>query len=135
MKSSKCFGLYENNNIIGFIGVISHIGKVSAKKKRITRLVILPDYQGIGLGYKFLNFVAELYTVNGYELSICTSAKNLIYKLSSSNLWKCRSIGFSYNFCKGKKIYNKTKEVFKNRKNTARKNCKIASFVYLPKTT
>lgn len=29
---------------------------------RVHRLVVLPDYQGIGLGKRFLNFIAELYT-------------------------------------------------------------------------
>jgi GNAT superfamily N-acetyltransferase len=29
---------------------------------RVTRLVVLPDYQGIGIGKRLLNFVAELYT-------------------------------------------------------------------------
>jgi GNAT superfamily N-acetyltransferase len=29
---------------------------------RVSRLVVLPDYQGIGIGKKLLNFVAELYT-------------------------------------------------------------------------
>jgi GNAT superfamily N-acetyltransferase len=29
---------------------------------RVSRLVILPDYQGIGLGKRLLNLIAELYT-------------------------------------------------------------------------
>jgi GNAT superfamily N-acetyltransferase len=29
---------------------------------RVTRLVVLPDYQGIGVGKRLLNFIAELYT-------------------------------------------------------------------------
>jgi GNAT superfamily N-acetyltransferase len=29
---------------------------------RVSRLVVLPDYQGIGLGKRLLNFIAELYT-------------------------------------------------------------------------
>jgi GNAT superfamily N-acetyltransferase len=28
---------------------------------RVSRLVVLPDYQGIGVGKRLLNFVAELY--------------------------------------------------------------------------
>jgi GNAT superfamily N-acetyltransferase len=33
-----------------------------AKYYRVSRLVVLPDYQGIGVGKRFLNFIAELYT-------------------------------------------------------------------------
>lgn len=29
---------------------------------RVSRLVVLPDYQGIGVGKRLLNFVAELYS-------------------------------------------------------------------------
>jgi GNAT superfamily N-acetyltransferase len=29
---------------------------------RVTRLVVLPDYQGIGVGKQFLDFIANLYT-------------------------------------------------------------------------
>jgi GNAT superfamily N-acetyltransferase len=28
---------------------------------RVSRLVVLPDYQGIGVGKRLLNFIAELY--------------------------------------------------------------------------
>jgi GNAT superfamily N-acetyltransferase len=33
-----------------------------AKYYRVSRLVVLPDYQGIGLGKRLLNFVAQLYS-------------------------------------------------------------------------
>jgi GNAT superfamily N-acetyltransferase len=32
-----------------------------AKYYRVSRLVVLPDFQGIGVGKRFLNFIAELY--------------------------------------------------------------------------
>jgi GNAT superfamily N-acetyltransferase len=35
---------------------------MKAKYYRVSRLVVLPDYQGIGVGKQFLNFIAELYT-------------------------------------------------------------------------
>jgi GNAT superfamily N-acetyltransferase len=34
----------------------------SLQKYRVTRLVVLPDYQGLGAGKRLLNFIAELYT-------------------------------------------------------------------------
>jgi len=34
---------------------------MKARYYRVTRLVVLPDYQGIGVGKRLLNFVAELY--------------------------------------------------------------------------
>jgi GNAT superfamily N-acetyltransferase len=35
---------------------------MKAKYYRVSRLVVLPDYQGIGVGKRLLNFVAELYS-------------------------------------------------------------------------
>jgi GNAT superfamily N-acetyltransferase len=32
-----------------------------ARYYRVTRLVVLPDYQGIGVGKRLLNFVGDLY--------------------------------------------------------------------------
>ena len=36
--------------------------RMKAKYYRVSRLVVLPDYQGIGVGKRFLNFIAELYS-------------------------------------------------------------------------
>jgi GNAT superfamily N-acetyltransferase len=36
--------------------------KMKAKYYRVSRLVVLPDYQGIGVGKRLLNFITELYT-------------------------------------------------------------------------
>jgi GNAT superfamily N-acetyltransferase len=35
---------------------------MKAKYYRVSRLVVLPDYQGIGVGKRLLNFIAELYS-------------------------------------------------------------------------
>ena len=35
---------------------------MKAKYYRVSRLVVLPDYQGIGVGKQLLNFIAERYT-------------------------------------------------------------------------
>jgi GNAT superfamily N-acetyltransferase len=34
---------------------------MKARYYRVTRLVVLPDYQGIGAGKRLLNFIADLY--------------------------------------------------------------------------
>ena len=45
---------------IAFIAVV-HI-RMKARYYRVTRLVVVPDYQGIGVGKRLLNFIADLYT-------------------------------------------------------------------------
>lgn len=93
------------------------------KIKRVTRLVILPDYQGIGLGTRFLKSVAEIYSCQGFDFRIVTSAKNLINALNKSENWKLKS------YDKGKTPTGKSS--IKQFAKTARKNVKIANFIFV----
>lgn len=112
--------MYDENKIIGFIGVL-HQPSTNKKLKRVSRLVILPDYQGIGLGTKFLNAIANIYVNKGYDFSIITSAKNLIYALRKSNKWIMYRYSIVKNDKKGKsKIDSKIKH----------RDCYTASFMY-----
>lgn len=118
----KCFGLYDNEKIIGFCGTLHQPHPVNKNLRRCSRLVIMPDYQGIGLGYEFLNVVAEYYKNAGYNFSIVTSAKNFIHKLDKSDKWTC--IRYSTNKCSSKK------SAIDYKRKTIRNKCKTASFMY-----
>jgi GNAT superfamily N-acetyltransferase len=53
--------------------------KMSALYYRVSRLVVLPDYQGIGVGSRFLNYMAEYYTRRtGLPFTIITSNPQLV---------------------------------------------------------
>jgi GNAT superfamily N-acetyltransferase len=52
---------------------------MSATFNRVSRLVVLPDYQGISLGKKLLNFMADYYTrKTGLSFRIITSNPQLL---------------------------------------------------------
>ena len=104
------------------MGVLHQPHGVNRKLKRVSRMVILPDYQGIGIGYKFLCCVAELYCGFGYDFSIVTSAKNLIFKLAHSPKWTMSRL--SYNKC------SSTKNAIDYKRASMRNKCKTASFRY-----
>jgi GNAT superfamily N-acetyltransferase len=57
---ARCYTAVYQGKPIAFIAVV-HI-HMRARYYRVTRLVVLPDYQGIGVGKRLLNFIAELYT-------------------------------------------------------------------------
>ena len=98
---------------------VLHQPSINKKLKRVSRLVIMPDYQGVGLGTKFLNFIAKEYIKLGYDFSIITSAKNLICALRKSKDW-CM---YRYSIVKdgnGGKIDSKIKH----------RKCYTASFMY-----
>lgn len=125
-KGATCYGLYDEGEIVAFIGVIHFPHPKNKKIKKVTRLVVLPDYQGIGIGMKFLNVVADFYKKDGFDFRIVTSAKNLINALNKSVSWKVE------RYEKGKEV--STKSRYKEMNKTVRKNVKIASakFIRLP---
>jgi GNAT superfamily N-acetyltransferase len=107
---------------VGFIGVLHQPHGFNKKIKRVSRLVILPDYQGIGLGTKLLEFIANIYKLRGFDFSIKTSAKNLIVALKKSNKW----IFVSY----GKSICSSNKNAIDYKRKSLRSDCNSASFFY-----
>lgn len=121
-SASICYGLYDDQNIIGFIAILHQPHGQNKKLKRCSRLVILPDYQGIGLGTKFLNVIAEHYKRQGYDFTIVTSAKNMIHALRRSDKWIM--IRYGVNKCSSSKS-----AIDFNRK-SMRSKCKTASFMY-----
>jgi GNAT superfamily N-acetyltransferase len=82
----------------------------------------LPDYQGIGLGTKFLEVVAKYYTNKGYDFSIKTSAKSLIKSLTYNNQWCFASYG--------KSGCSSITSAIDYKRKSLRTECKTASFFY-----
>jgi GNAT superfamily N-acetyltransferase len=59
---------------------------------RVSRLVVLPDYQGIGVGKRLLNFIAELYTSQvNLPFYLVTSNPQLVR--GTMDHWKIRRVG------------------------------------------
>lgn len=65
--------------------------------KREHRLVTLPDYQGIGIGSKMSNYIAEFFVKLGYTYITTTSSPQLIKSRQKSKHWKCTSVGRKTN--------------------------------------
>lgn len=55
--------------------------------KRIHRIVVKPDYQGIGVGGAFMQQICKIYKEQGYRLRLVTSAPSFINGLSKSKNW------------------------------------------------
>ena len=120
MTAAQCYGLYnDKNDIVGFIGIYHFPHPRNKKIKKVTRLVILPEYQGIGLGTRFLNEIAKMYVAKGWDFAIQTSARNLIMSLKKSDNWILAHYGFG-----GSSPTTNIKYKYK------RLNVKMASFFY-----
>jgi GNAT superfamily N-acetyltransferase len=56
--------------------------------RRFTRIVTLPDYQGIGIGMRAVSAVAELHRAEGHRINVTSSHPALIRHCDRSPLWK-----------------------------------------------
>jgi GNAT superfamily N-acetyltransferase len=85
-NASTVYVATVNDCVAGFCSVI-HFPHPKAKDiKRIHRLVVLPDYQGCGIGGVLLSNVCNMYPKN--RMRLVTSQPALIYSLKKTNKWK-----------------------------------------------
>jgi GNAT superfamily N-acetyltransferase len=60
--------------------------------RRFTRIVTLPDYQGIGIGMRAMAAVASLHRAEGKRINVTSSHPALIRHCRRSPLWKAVSV-------------------------------------------
>ncbi len=60
--------------------------------RRFTRVVTLPDFQGIGIGMKCTEAIAQMYRDDGYRMSLISSHPALVSHCQRSAKWKTRSV-------------------------------------------
>jgi len=111
---------YIDDNMSAIVAVLPQPGSVPGLF-RITRCVVLPDYQGLGLVNIMNEWIGELYWSQGKKrLSIVTTHPGLIKSYLRSDKWKLQSMD------KGVKLSgNFDKNILSTRLK--------ASFLYLPK--
>lgn len=106
--SGKCFGLFWEETMIGFISIIHFVHPLVKNMKKVHRLVVLPDYQGFGFGMILLNEVGKVYLENGFRFGITTSNPALFAGLRKQNNWKLKRNGRTIGRHKNIKTLNKT---------------------------
>lgn len=92
-KSCKLF-LLEINNVICGMQAVLHFPHPKVKNmKKGHRLIIHPDYQGLGLGGFLSSAVGELMIENGFRFTSTTTNPALLYSRSKDDKWKLRRQG------------------------------------------
>lgn len=71
--ASKLYITYLNEDIIGMIAILPLPSGTISDAFRVHRLVILPDYQGLGVATKFLKYIANLHSKQNKNFYIRTS--------------------------------------------------------------
>ncbi len=90
-QSAQCWVGFWNDEPVTFVGVLHQPHRVTDRFKRITRVVTLPDYQGLGVGTRVLDAVAGHYREDGYRITIVTSHPGLLRGLNRNAAWQCIS--------------------------------------------
>lgn len=90
-KACKLFTVYWNGNLVAMNSVLPYPTGTMKYAFREHRLVVLPDYQGLGFGTKISEFTGEIYIKNGNKLLLRTSHVRLIDHCLGSSKWKSTS--------------------------------------------
>ena len=94
-NASRQYVAFWNGTPVSFCGIL-HFPTTAVKNyKRITRLVTLPDYQGIGIGHKLMNYVCEYYLNKNFRPIITTSTPALIASFINDKRWILKRQGRS----------------------------------------
>ncbi len=76
-KAAKCFLMCYNEKPVSFMGILPMPSGTIKDAYRVSRLVVLPDFQGLGIGIKILNFFGSMYKKDNKTLYIKTSNPSL----------------------------------------------------------
>jgi len=84
--AAQCYLAVWNEVAVAFCALLPIPGRKN--HWRISRLVVLPDYQGVGIGTAVLETVAELYRSWGRRVSITASHPAMVGHLRRSRRWR-----------------------------------------------
>ncbi len=90
-KSAETFMIEFNGQYIGFFGILPFPGVGDAKTRRLSRMVILPDFQGLGIGTQVFNYLCALYMKEGHQMYVRTVSPGLGKFLEKNENWKATS--------------------------------------------
>ncbi len=86
-RYARCFMALWQGEPAAFCASVSLIGRKN--RWRISRIVTLPDFQGMGIGTAVAEAVAELHLAEGHRMNITTSHPAMIAHCRRSPAWKC----------------------------------------------
>lgn len=86
LKNAHCFAAFVNGRPAAFVAMApwSHVRKGAWQMHRV---VCLPDFQGVGIGRRFMNHMAHHYATTKGAVYIVTSVRGLIRSLARDRSW------------------------------------------------
>ncbi len=117
---ATCFAAWLEDRPIAFCALVAVLGRKG--HKRISRIVTLPDYQGLGIGLRLAERVADFARSQNSRVSITASHPAVIAACRKSPLWQLRSF---------KPLGNLSRQRFEQRTIPSSAGRGVASFEYL----
>ena len=84
--TSRCFMAFWHDRPVAFCAVVGLYG--FKNRRRISRIVTLPDYQGIGIGARLMERVCQSYVEQGMRINITASHPAIIGYCRRSAVWR-----------------------------------------------
>ena len=89
-QGCRCFVALWKGVPVAFCATISLIG--AKRRWRISRIVTLPDYQGVGIGTAVTEAVADVHRAEGHRVNITASHPAMIAHCRRSAHWRAVSV-------------------------------------------
>lgn len=90
-KASINYVFLLNDKPVAFVAILPFPGVGDEKTRRISRVVVLPDFQGLGIGKHLIDYVSSLYWSKGHQMYIRTMNPALGISLSKDCNWEATS--------------------------------------------
>lgn len=87
-KAARCYVLFANGRPASFAGMLHRPHPITKNIKGCSRLVTLPDWQGLGLAMILIEKVAAAYTALGYQVRTYPAHPSLVRSFDKSTHWR-----------------------------------------------
>lgn len=115
--ASQSYIILWNDKPVCFVAILPFPGVGDSKTRRISRIVTLPDYQGLGIGKKIIDYFSSLYSKINSQMYIRTINPALGISLTKDYLnWQPTTSNLKADFANdtsGRKLLNRPSYSFK----------------------
>ncbi len=87
-KSAVCYELRINDRLAAFSGVLHFPHPKKKNLKRLSRTVVLPDFQGVGAVFALNDRLAAAYKSAGFEFRTYPAHPSFVRSFARSSVWK-----------------------------------------------
>jgi energy-coupling factor transporter ATP-binding protein EcfA2 len=107
-KAARSFVACWNSKPVAFCAALHFPHPSCSKLKREHRTVVIPDFQGVGIGNRLSEFIASYFCEKGFRFISTTSSPSMIYHRNNSPKWKIHRFGRVSQPKTGMQCFDKT---------------------------